>query len=408
MEIKKFKGLKNTTSPERLEPGYLAVAQNVDIDDTSRILTRKGVTSLLAGGYHSLWVDGDTALVVNATNDLCRLNGNFTTTALTRMSSAARVSYNRQGGTVYVSNGTDILRLQNGAPLKWGTLPPLTPGRAAPGAGSLPAGRYLYRLTYVRASGAESGASDLGVVELASPGGISFSELPSSDDPEVAAKYIYLSTPNGTELFRAAAVPAATASYAYLGGSQDLTARLETENDVPPLAGHIVEWHAGLMYVVRGGTAYYSHPYRYESFDLVRRYFSFPGRITLFAAVNDGVFLATAERTWFLAGRDPAQMQVADVFNYGAIEGTAAKTEVGKVKALSEAQEGEPSGMAVMWTTSHGVCVGTDGGRAINMTEREFSFPSAQRGAGLVRQVRGYTQYLSILEGTGVAANPSS
>lgn len=407
MEIKKFRGLKNTTSAERLEPGYLSLAQNVDIDDTYKVLSRLGTVARQAGAFHSLWADEGQAFLVNSTNDLCRVNLDYSLTTLTRLSSAARVSYNRQGNTVYLSNGVDKLRVAPDGVRLWGSPPPTSPGSVAAGAGSLPAGRYQYALTYLRASGTESGASPVRTFDLAAPGGLVFSELPSSPDPEVAAKVIYLSTANGTELFRAATVVASAASFTFLGGSQDLTARLEGAFDTPPSPGHIVECHAGVMYVVRGGVIQYSYPWQHERFHLTR-FLQLPGRVTMFAAVNDGIFASTAERTWFLAGRDPAALVAKELFAHGAIEGTVAKTELGKIKSQGEAREGESGGTAVMWTTPHGVCVGGDGGAALNLTERDFSFPTAQRGAGIVRQVRGYTQYLAVLEGSGLAANAYS
>jgi hypothetical protein len=95
------------------------------------------------------------------------------------------------------------------------------------------------------------------------------------------------------------------------------------------------------------------------------------------------------------------------VFDYGAIPGTGVKTLSAyfdtKTSDVGNAiEDGTP---AVVWSSRHGACVGFDGGRARNLTEAMYSFPAAQRGAGLVRQARGYVQYLSVLRGSGAANN---
>lgn len=404
MEIKKFKGLKNVTSAERLAPGQLEVAQNIDIDDTGKILTRLGTALVSTGTYHSLWADGDYAYVVSG-QDLCQINPDFTTTVLHRLSSAGRLSYARAQGTVYFTNGVDKGRIRHGGVGEWGVRPPVGQPVAVAGAGTLPAGRYLYALTHLRFDGQESGTGAFGSIELTVPGGIDFSSIESSSDVDVLQKCLYLSGPNGTELFHEVTLASQDSTYSCRkarGGR-----RLETEFANPPVAGTIAEIHSGRMYVVRDNAAYFSDPFNYERFRGTQ-FLMLPGPITMWASVNDGIYASTPDGTWFFQGKDPQEMSSRQIFPYGAIPGTAVKTTLGALKSVEEVQEGEPAQQAVLFTTPHGVCVGGEGGTAANLTERDFSFPTAQRGAGVLRQVRGYTQYLAVLEGSGVAANPYS
>ena len=409
MEIKKFRGLKNVTTAERFAAqGYLDAADNVDLDDTGKVLTRLATSPLNATPLHSLWADGDVCLAVDATtNDLYRVNADYSLTALRRLTAGRRASFNRQQGTVSFSNGVHTAPLVTGEPREWGIRPPLGQPIAAPDAGGLPPGRYQYALTFLRRDGQEGGTGVAGVIELTEQGGVAFSRIESSSDPEVDRKAIYLSGPNGEELFRALVLDNASASAAYRGTGADLGARLATQFDNPPPPGDIVECYNAVMYVVAGSVAWHSLPYRFERFCFRDQFLQFPGALTMFSAVNDGIYVSTADTTWFLSGEGPGKFKSKVVFDYGAIPGTAAKTTIGAIKAQEEDQEGAGSGTAVMWSTPRGVCFGTEGGVAINMTERDYALPAAARGYGLVRQARGYTQYLVALEGAETASGNS-
>lgn len=401
MEIKKFLGLKNVTSDERLKPGELTVAQNVDIDDSMRVLTRLGRTLTNAGNFHSLWAEEEHALVMKDSDlyalDLPGLSG----VRIARLSSSDRVAYNRQQGTIYFSNGRDTGRIHEGRVKGWGVPTPIGQPKAAASAGRLAPGTYSYAITFGRADGYESGTGPYGSVELSAAGGISFTEIESSTDAEVSVKLVYISGPNGSELFRAAVLPASAASTTVMDAPSG--PRLETDFASPAPAGTILEVHSGVMYVVAGNVAYHSDPYQFERFRRARQFLQFPGQVTMFSAVNDGVYVSTPETTWFVEGTVPREMKSRVVFNHGALPGTAVKTTVGATRAEEEDQEGSPGGLAVMWTSTQGVCIGTDGGKVVNMTEQRVDFPAATRGGAIVRRVRGYTQYLTALEGAGVA-----
>jgi hypothetical protein len=409
-EIKKFLGLRNNTAGERLLPGQLEVAQNVDIDSANRLLTRLGQTQLAAGSYHSLWSNpSESAAVVMQGQDMYRLAEDRSLTFLTRLQSARPVAYAALNGTAYFSNGTDTGRLaRDGNVREWGIRPPQGQPTAAPYAGSLPAGRYQYAMTFVRSDGLESGTGVAGLVELDAPGGILFSQLEISTNPEVSGKMLYVSAANGKELYRIALLPANAASYAHMNGTSDLGASLETQFVEPAPAGELVEIHAGRAYVVDGNVVWYSDPYSLERFRRGDNFLQFPDRVTMFAAVDDGVFVSTHSGVWFLAGYDPADMKSAElILGYGAIQGSAVKFEAGEETAGDSADRKaeQPTRPAVMFTTPRGIVIGYSGGAIRNATEENYSFPDAQRGAGLLRLTRGYIQYVATLQGTGVAQN---
>jgi hypothetical protein len=407
VEIKKFLGMKNTTAPNRLKPGELVAATNFDIDDTHTLLTRKGTTQVLAGNFHSLWGDEDLALLMDG-NVLKRVNADHSLTTLATFMSSEPVCVAHQQAVALLSNGVDTLMLRNGEPHMWGTPSPLGQPVATQYSGNLPPGDYMYAMTFLRADGFESGTGLAGKISLPTGGGIQFSQMESSTDPAVYAKIVYIGSANGKELFRAFTVPVSAASYAYTGDGTDLTVRLETQFATAAPAGTIVDIYNGCAYSVLGDTAYYSDPYQFERFRPRTQFMSMPSAITMWASVNDGIFVGTTEAVYFLGGGHPSDMKSKRVFDYGAIPGTVVRTYAGVMESLEEDEQGEPGDMAVVWTSPHGVCIGMDGGKAVNMTGREYSFPGGVRGRGILKTARGITQYQVALEGPGAASNAYS
>lgn len=401
MEIKKWLGLKNTSAPEHLEPGELEVAQNVDIDNAGKLSSRLGYTLVQSGSYHSLWASDKTCYVMIG-QDLRRLMPDGTIVQLKRLTSGQRVAYAEYNGVVYYSNGVDKGRIVGGEPREWGVKAPALP-TAARYVGSLPAGRYLYSMTFVRSDGFESGAKASGMFELTQMGGILFSGLEVSTNPEVSGKILYLSTANGSTLYRVAVLPPIAAAHAYMNDGLDLSAPLTRQFVEQPPAGNALEIHNGVGCVIAGNVVYLSDAYSIESFRLAEsRFLQLPGRITLFGSVGTGIYVGTERGTWFLKGNNTNEMTSVQVLSYGAIEGTSVKFD--EEEETVEERKTE-SHVALMWTTPFGIVVGNSEGAVRNVTEDKYGFPGAQRGAGALKFSRGFTQYLSTLQGSGATPN---
>lgn len=402
MEIKKFLGLRNASAGDRLPVGALQAALDVDVDDSGALRSRLGQTSVSAVASHSLWAGTGTCLVAQGTV-LKRLNDDNTLTTLRTLTYGGPLSYVESNGVVYYSNGIDAGRVVAGRAGNWGVRPPPAQPGATASAGSLPAGRYLYAMTYVRSDGLESGTPAPGVVDVPASGSITFSSCPVSADADVVAKALYISGANGTELYRVAVVPAATASYSYRNQGTDLGVALEAGfvEQAPP--GSIVEIHASVAYVVDGSVAWASDPYNLERFRRDRRFLQLPGQISMFGAVADGIYAATEAGTWFFEGTDPEQMAARKVLTYGAIPGTMVKLD-GEELLPEEARSGA-SQTNLLWISPFGAILGAPGGQLKSLTEGQYSLPTARRGAGLFRVGRGYSTYVFALQGTGAPLN---
>lgn len=382
-----FGGLRNDVTAERFGIGDLEVATNCDLDKTGRLSRRAGYTSVAAGMRHSLWAnETQTVCLFVEGNALKRMFADYSSTTLRTLTGiGARMSYTEVNGRVYFSNGIDIGIVQDGVARSWGLSVPALPGVTV-GAGNMPAGRYQFVVTHLREDGQESGAPMAGVVDVPVNSALAFS-IPASHDPSVAAKAIYISTPNGDTMFEAGAVANATTTWAYAGDTTELTTPLDTQFMGPPPAGQVVAYYRGRMWVAAGDVIYPSGEYAYERFDL-RRGMSVDGMVTLLAPMEDkesanavsksGFFMGTDKSCGAIVGAGPEDFQYIPKTSYGAILGALDYVDGSVFGDNSLGARKLP-----MWLTAQGICVGKPEMMIQNITRTKYSFTAAGQGAAI-------------------------
>lgn len=142
-----------------------------------------------------------------------------------------------------------------------------------------------------------------------------------------------------------------------------------------PPTGHLLAFFDSCILVAKEGAIYRSERFQYGWF---RRYgFVEAERITMMQPVEGGLFVATANKTFFYEGTNIEQMRRTEIAPFGVIEGTVAKC-LGERLGL-DAQE------VFLWATPKGLCVGGPGGFFKNLTKHNLVYPSANRGCGVVR-----------------------
>ena len=397
-EFTQFKGLRNTVDARDFDPGDLEVALNVDIDDGLNVGRRYGFgTVVVAGVDRSLFAAGPICLGVGS-NALKQILPNYGTVTLRSGLTPGRdLSYSPVADRVYWSNGVELGCVHEGANRSWGLPVPALPASASTG-GDLPDGTYQFTVTFIRSDGQESGAARAGTIALTAKGGIALSAIPVAEDATVVAKAVYVSTRNGSALFRAGLITNATTTFAIreLG---DPAAPLQTQFLSAPPAGECVGYFNGYMIVARENRLYPSEAYAPELFD-PRKAVPFLDRITMVAPLADGVWIGTDSEALWLSGATPEQWQYVQRADYGVIPGTASYADgefLGDGSAAGEE--------TVYFATKRGICVGREGGRLMNLTESRFAFPAQPVGAGVCRRHRGAIQYLCTLNGPETAAN---
>lgn len=158
-----------------------------------------------------------------------------------------------------------------------------------------------------------------------------------------------------------------------------------TEVFSSPPAGTHLELYNGRIYTTVGNQLYYSEPFAFSWFNLASGYVWFKDKLRFVRSVSDGIFVGSNTGVVFLAGRDPKEFQVLRISSGVPVEFTDVKLDGVFVGAEEK---------VVMWTATDGIWVGTNGGRAKNLTSEKIVYPGSNIGSGVVYN----NKYISLLE----------
>lgn len=393
-----FSGLRNSVDPERFTQSDLARADNIDHDETGRISRRDGYSLIDPLTSHSLWADakGDTCLFAQG-NVLYSLNPDFTKQPLATLTSDQRISFEKVNDRVYFSNGVDAGVIEQGAVRSWGVAPPTLP-TVALGLGSMPAGTYQFTMTYMRNDMQESGAPTAGLIDVPTDGAaLVFTQLPVSRDPAVTGKNVYLSPPNGEQMFLALSLANASLSATYADDTSELNLPLDTQFLTQAPAGQLVAYYRGSVFVAVGDLLYPSQPFAHEQFD-PRDYIQMDGRITVLGAVTDkelyesgknsGFFIGTDRSCGVLVGSSLKDFQYVPKTRYGAVFGSMALVDGSLFEDGSAGARDLP-----MWLTTQGICVGMADLTIKNLTRTRYGFDTGGEGGALF--MPGLNRYIA-------------
>lgn len=387
--IRNFEGINTVDAKERLGDAELRDALNVDIDRAGRIRRRAGFVSRYAGALiRSLWADQDTVLFAEGT-ELKRLNRDFSATVVaTGLSGSRKVAYVKVNNDIYFSDGVVTGRLnQQFQQRAWGVESPGGQPTLSAGSGTLSAGRYQVAVTFVTASGEESGASLAAVIELPDNSGISFASIPVPVDPDVAFVRLYCSRADGDALYKQADLPVGLGGFV-LGSVYDSGMQLKTQFLSPMCAGQKLAYFNGRLLVAAGSVLWYTEPLRYGLTDARYNFVQFADDITVLYAGDSGVHVATETATHYLRGANPVEWTALHILPYGA-PSTAAVELPGSYVSIEANTVG-------VWQSNNGIVAALDGGAVVNLTEKKVAMPNYAMAASLYREQDGIRQFMAV------------
>jgi hypothetical protein len=391
-----FGGVRNTSHMERLQARArrdnpvvdLSAAINVDLDNTGQLARRSGTTQQLAGAAHSLWADGDDCFFMEDIN-LRRLHPDLSSEILAQgLTRGLTVQYVKVNGRTYFSNGrqTGVI---DGRVRSWGLPIPAVP-QASVASGQLAAGTYTFALSHVRFDGQESGVGQGATIDLPANGGIEFSWTPP-DDPTVTDVALYLSEPNGTQLYRATRLPA-NATGTTLTGVQGALPLQTQWLDAPP-AAQCLTYTNGRIYLGVGSNVYASNALGYEYVDM-RDFVSLDGTpVRFLIGMEGGVYAGTDTAIYFLGGNTLADFQLRIVTAAPAVPNSALIAE-GMAVTGNAQLAGQP---VCLFAAGDGIYLGLRDGTVSNLTTERYHFTAPDNAAAVFRRTVFLNQYLLTL-----------
>jgi hypothetical protein len=362
------------------------IALNVEVTDGGKLVRRKGYElEIPLTGAHSLWA-GSILLVV-AAGILYRVVGNTTAAITTVTGPQAPVCYQELDNLIYMATPTwqAIYDILGGTISSWGLSLPAAPAVSVV-AGDMPPGTYT--LCYTRSDGTRlSGNGPL--TQISWEGGTQGVRL----DNLPAGGQCWITHPNGTDLFLATVVGGVV-----VGQAPQITP-LPSFAVVPPSGFSHFAQAFGRMWGCAGKRLVYSDPFQYDWF---RRpnFKPFLEDLVMVAPVNDGLFVNSANSTWFLDGTDPAKMVLKRIGD-GAVPGTLVYAElpgavVGGGYEMSRRLSQLPS---PVWIGAHGYVIGTQTGHLVHLTGSRLRMSVRAKGSGLFRVKEGVPQIIMSMSG---------
>lgn len=323
------KGVHNVALENSLPPDALRTALNVDIDDAGKMRRRKGYSLVVpTAGLHSLYQPVEnTTIGVDATG-LVSIDTTIQKTTLTALSRVDLPMYfDRTDNDIFYSNGTDIGRVSIEGDEAFSISAPQPAGQpnatVAVGIGGLNGGLYQVAITFLDASGRESGSTLALEIDAPEGSGIRLTDWPEMTG--VAYVNIYMTSENGDVLYLADTIAPTTAPY--LLGRRTLGRVLDKQFLHPMPAGIHVCVHNGRLFTAKNNVKSWSESLTYGLTKPSTNWATYgKDKITLIASSGSAdsaiMYIASNERTYRIVGADPKDWKRAIVHPYGAVPGS--------------------------------------------------------------------------------------
>lgn len=362
---------------------FIRSGVNVDITNSGNIKRRKA-TALIpsAAGIHSLYTTaaGVRYAVVGAVLyeiTLPAYGQNFVAT----LSSNDRMTYVEYAGSLYLSNGTDRLRIAGGVVYPMAMPTPAGPV-LTPVGGSLFAGKYQVAVAYYNnVTKEEGGVSPSSNYELLAAGGLRVT-LPGAASGATHAN-VYVSTVNGAIPFFKDSVALGTA---YLDVTTTATGRPANQRFEAPLPAGELFLFNGMMCSFKGAEVFEGIPARPGYYVPLNQRepeggrIPFPADVAVVAPAQNGVYVVSDKTYWLAGTRMTKAEMVVDVLPYGGVPGTFFSV---------------PNAKSVGWFGALGIVIADTAGEAVSAMADNIDLTPPASGVSAVFKADGYYRVVS-------------
>ena len=178
-----------------------------------------------------------------------------------------------------------------------------------------------------------------------------------------------------------------------------------------PPNGAWIAYFNGRIYLGVGSVVWYTELFLYDWVDATKNFLQFEAEVTMVGAVGDGIYVGTAEGLWFVSPQirldgSSSGMKRQRMMDSPVIPGSMVTIpgELGNPPQVPQTAD-TPMQVALLFMTTNGVCVASNGGTATNLTEAKFFFPEALNAAAMYRRQDGMNQYVAAARGSGDPTN---
>lgn len=381
------KGIDNRSPDYAVPEDSLRNAVDVDLLRDGRVRRRQGYELLIdVPTPHSLYsCPAGTFFASQGT--VYKLNDDNSTTAVLTGFFGSHVTYEFFNDVVYLSDGLVCKRLLSGViPMDWGVPRPLSAPVISTTSGSLYPGTFTAAISFVNSLGEESPLGPISQITTNIEGGFIISGFAGLTSPDIEYIRIYFSGSGSTTLYHIADVSTSTASYT-ISDRVDTGKAANTRVLSLPAPSSIIRQHAGRIYMATGSIVYYTEPYAFNWIDPAKNFWQFTDTVTILEPTESGLFIVT-DKTYFYRFKDPDDVQVTELLDYGAIPYTSVKL---------------PHGEGVMWQSTRGAIMGDENGTVKNIQEERTAADTASSGAALLREENGIRQFIASLPNSTIS-----
>ena len=383
-KITAFRGLNNVTDSLRAGMEWLATADNINITDTGAIEKRLGYSLVsqfddAAGEVTSAYNTVDFQRMYVVQNQAIKT---FDLTPLVTLTSSDPVYWAEINDQVFYNNGTDSgIILPDNTVLPWAIAVPNAPTLSAI-TGTLAAGTYQVRCTFVTADGRESGASD--PVDIAMNGDQAF-HITSIPHQSGSVTRVYISPANSEVYQLAFTTTGSAASWNFSNDALGQDLRNEFLQPLPS-STTAIQFFKGRAYVAQylpstGQTVvWFSQSLGFHLFNTSADFFIVPGQVHMLAPTSEALIVGTDTQIFAYSGG------LTEIAPYGVVPG----------------QHWADDETRILFWSTRGVCGALP---FSNLTQQNVSVaPGIKAGGTIVRQ-DGQTRYLVALQQGGSAFN---
>lgn len=389
IDLGKFpKGINNVAPDTDLPEGSLVSAVNVDIDKEGNVISRKGYTKVYSGNnihslYKSYFVEG---------TELKEFNGISSSTLVFELRPNRFLAWEEVNGAYIYSDGLTVNMLNHG---QLGVSTPSNNPTLSETTGLLDKGIYQVAICHIdRNTGEVSGANIASTITVSDSGGILLTDIPIS--PEGYDIIIFVSTQNGEGVYQNGTVLNGVTTYTVIN-SRKSTNILSTQFMSPMLGGHIIRHYNARLYIANDNVLYFSEPFRYGLMKTAKNFFQFNSKITVLQVVEDGIYVI-ADKTYFLQGNEPKDMQQLTVSLDKAIEGTGITVSADLFDIESSSQMG-------YWFSEKGAMLGMPSGQIKQVTKNNIAInEDLMHGVSMLKEIEGIRQLITNFSSGGTSS----